>query len=179
MSARTHSVDASQNESEIDGSPMLLIPTGSSLIPRTQAPSQGAGQTRPVNLRRRRKSDVELISRSRSFEGTTRRDSLGEVVGEKEAVESILPLSFEDEIVPLGDDVRDGASGVGLAEGDWTNEDATKNEVSPVGQKRRRRNSFVDPPPQSMHRALWYLSSASVSLVEISFQSLTLFRGGR
>src|ERR1700749_2882616 len=26
-----------------------LIPTGSSLIPRTQAPSQGAGHTRPVN----------------------------------------------------------------------------------------------------------------------------------
>src|SRR5271155_924448 len=26
-----------------------LIPTGSSLMPRTQAPSQGAGQTRPVN----------------------------------------------------------------------------------------------------------------------------------
>lgn len=27
-----------------------LIPTGSSLMPRTQAPSHGAGQTRPVNL---------------------------------------------------------------------------------------------------------------------------------
>src|ERR1700760_2625047 len=26
-----------------------LMPTGSSLMPRTQAPSHGAGQTRPVN----------------------------------------------------------------------------------------------------------------------------------
>lgn len=51
-----------------------------------------------------------MIRWSSSEKERTRRGSLGEVVREQKTVESVLPLSLEDEIVPLGDDVRDRAS---------------------------------------------------------------------
>ncbi len=65
---------------------MLLMPTGCSLIPSTQAPSHGAGQTRPVNS------------------------------GKLFAIRRRHVTVLEHEIVPLGDDVRDRATGVGLTE---------------------------------------------------------------
>jgi len=37
---------------------------------------------------------------------------LGEVVGHEESVESVLPLTLEDEVVPFGNDVSDGATRV-------------------------------------------------------------------
>lgn len=37
---------------------IFLIVTGGSLIPRTQEPSQGAGQTRPVNSESRLPRDI-------------------------------------------------------------------------------------------------------------------------
>mmetsp|Transcript_5396 Transcript_5396/g.10835 ORF Transcript_5396/g.10835 Transcript_5396/m.10835 type:complete len:492 (+) Transcript_5396:824-2299(+) len=42
---------------------------------------------------------------------------LGEVVGRQQPVQRRLPLLLEDELVPLGHEVVDGAAGVGLAEG--------------------------------------------------------------
>ncbi|GKT57393.1 conserved hypothetical protein [Colletotrichum tofieldiae] len=41
---------------------------------------------------------------------------LGEVVGHEQAVESVAPLPLENQFVPLGNDVGDGATRLGLAE---------------------------------------------------------------
>lgn len=43
---------------------------------------------------------------------------LGEVVGHEETVEGVLPLVLENKLVPLGNDVGDGATSIRLAEGD-------------------------------------------------------------
>jgi len=56
---------------------------------------------------------TRTLARSRA--NTT--SKLGEVVCHEESVESVLPLSLEDEVVPLGDDVGDRATSFGLAEG--------------------------------------------------------------
>lgn len=68
-----------------------LIPTGCSLIPRTQAPSQGAGQTRP---------EVKSISRKFNFNSRAHTSEFREVVGFQQAVESVLPLSLKS-LLPL------------------------------------------------------------------------------
>src|ERR1700760_452199 len=50
-----------------------LMPTGSSLMPRTQAPSQGAGHTRPVNsgkllvIKRRLRASFHWSWKTNSF----------------------------------------------------------------------------------------------------------------
>ena len=49
--------------------------------------------------------------------GTHAAGELGEVVGFVQALNRILPLAVVHEVVPLGDEVVDGAAGVGLAEG--------------------------------------------------------------
>ncbi|GKT49344.1 uncharacterized protein ColSpa_09525 [Colletotrichum spaethianum] len=41
---------------------------------------------------------------------------LGEVVGHEQTVKGVTPLVLEDQLVPLGNDVGDGATGLGLAE---------------------------------------------------------------
>lgn len=68
-----------------------LIPTGCSLIPNTQAPSHGAGQTRPVNSGKLGiKSDIGR--RETGGEGGT----FDVLVGHQKPVKRILPLSFEN-----------------------------------------------------------------------------------
>ena len=57
---------------------------------------------------------------SDSEAGEVLTSELGEVVGHEESVESVLPLTLEDEIVPFGNDVSDRATRVGLAEGNTT-----------------------------------------------------------
>ncbi len=64
---------------------MFLIVTGGSLMPSTHEPSQGAGQTRPVNS--------------------------GKVVGLVQALERFPPQPAIDQIVPFGDQVVDRAAG--------------------------------------------------------------------
>ena len=64
---------------------MLLMVTGGSLMPSTHEPSQGAGQTRPVNS--------------------------GKLLVLCRRVERLLPLPAVDEVVPLGDQVVDRAAG--------------------------------------------------------------------
>lgn len=55
---------------------------------------------------------ASTLARSRA--DTT--SELREVVGHEQTLESLLPLVLEDEVVPLGNDVADGATSVGLTE---------------------------------------------------------------
>jgi hypothetical protein len=69
---------------------MFLIVTGGSVMPSTQAPSQGAGQVRAGELR--------------------------EVVGLVQPVQGFAPAALVDEVVPLRNQVVDRATVVRLAE---------------------------------------------------------------
>jgi hypothetical protein len=51
-----------------------------------------------------------------------------EVVGHEETVESVLPLALEDEVVPLGNDVSDGASRVTLQTDDVSMDSSRRGE---------------------------------------------------
>jgi hypothetical protein len=55
---------------------------------------------------------------ARSGADTT--SELGEVVGHEQTVESVLPLVVKNQFVPLGDNVGDGATSLGLTEGNTT-----------------------------------------------------------
>ncbi|TFA98676.1 hypothetical protein CCMA1212_009587 [Trichoderma ghanense] len=50
--------------------------------------------------------------------GADTASELGEVVGHEQTVERVLPLVLEHKLVPLGNDVGDGAAGIRLTEGD-------------------------------------------------------------
>jgi hypothetical protein len=69
---------------------MFLMVTGGEMMPRTQEPSHGAGQTRPVKV--------------------------GEVVGFVQAIQSLMPEAAIDEVVPFRDEVVNGAAGGHAAE---------------------------------------------------------------
>jgi hypothetical protein len=57
--------------------------------------------------------DASTLTRS----GADTARELGEVVGHEQTVESILPLILKDQFVPLGDNVGDRATSLGLTEG--------------------------------------------------------------
>ena len=44
--------------------------------------------------------------------GTHAASELGEIVGHEKTIESISPLTLEDQVVPLGNDVRDWAPSI-------------------------------------------------------------------
>jgi hypothetical protein len=67
---------------------------------------------------------------------------LGEVVRGVQRVERLLPAAAADEVVPLGDQVLDGAAGVALAEGD-----AAVHAAGPLRVEQLRRCGLVELRP--------------------------------
>ena len=67
---------------------------------------------------------------------------LGEVVGLVQTVECFSELAFVDQVVPLGDEVVDGAAGLGLAEGDAAVHAACALALAGASRLRGRRNSL-------------------------------------
>ena len=124
-----------------------LMPTGCSLMPRTQAPSQGAGQTRPARGRQ-----ISLESKGGGAGRLT--SELGEVVGHEKPVESVLPLPLEDKVVPLG--LKRRAHVVSSVE---MGRERDRTMMLPMGHPV---SDWQNGTPQSMHLAAWTLQSSSL-----------------
>lgn len=83
---------------------MFLMVTGSSLIPSTQAPSQGAGQTRPVNSTKKKKSifDPDSSTNSSICSKVRNNPSTREIIRLQKLVQCLGPIIIEYQIVPFG-----------------------------------------------------------------------------